>query len=218
MTEQEWLTSADARAMLAHLGPVDRADQRKLRLFACACCRQLWDRLSPEGQALVETAERRADGHSTESSRTREALARANISDLSAAAAALTALEAPFTQERIDHFLTLVEQVAASAPGTFFQPSRWQEENRRRAELIREIFRNPFRPNALEAIRVPRASEAVRHLAEAIYLDCRFADLPILADALEEAGCTIESILDHCRFGGGHTRGCWVLDLLRTRD
>ena len=42
--------------------------------------------------------------------------------------------------------------------------------------------------------------------------------LPILADALEEAGCTNAEFLNHCRGGGIHARGCWALDLLLGRS
>jgi hypothetical protein len=51
-------------------------------------------------------------------------------------------------------------------------------------------------------------------MARAIYDGHRFTDLPILADALEEAGCTDAAILAHCRTGE-HVRGCWALDALR---
>jgi hypothetical protein len=51
-------------------------------------------------------------------------------------------------------------------------------------------------------------------MAEEIYAARRFEQLPILADALEEAGCTDRMILEHCRQPGVHVRGCWVLDLL----
>jgi hypothetical protein len=51
-------------------------------------------------------------------------------------------------------------------------------------------------------------------LARAIREERRFQDLPVLADALEDAGCTDADILGHCRAGGPHLRGCWVLDLL----
>jgi hypothetical protein len=51
-------------------------------------------------------------------------------------------------------------------------------------------------------------------LAQVIYDERRFTDLPILADALEEAGCTNSDVLDHCRGPGPHVRGCWVVDLL----
>jgi hypothetical protein len=54
----------------------------------------------------------------------------------------------------------------------------------------------------------------VAQVARAIYDGRRFADLPVLADALEESGCTDEAILRHCRSGGEHARGCWVLDAL----
>jgi hypothetical protein len=55
-------------------------------------------------------------------------------------------------------------------------------------------------------------------LAEAIYDDLAFSHLPILADALEEAGCNDPDILAHCRQPGEHVRGCWVVDLVRSVD
>jgi hypothetical protein len=54
----------------------------------------------------------------------------------------------------------------------------------------------------------------IAKLAEAIYEEWAFDRLPILADALEEAGCTSEELLTHCRAGGEHVRGCWAVDLL----
>jgi hypothetical protein len=51
-------------------------------------------------------------------------------------------------------------------------------------------------------------------LAQAIYAQRRFTDLPILADAFEEAGCAEAPILDHCRGGQPHVRGCWLVDLV----
>jgi len=61
-------------------------------------------------------------------------------------------------------------------------------------------------------------SGAVAKLAAAINEGRRFADLPILADALEESGCADAAILAHCRGGGEHVRGCWVVDLLTGRQ
>jgi hypothetical protein len=54
----------------------------------------------------------------------------------------------------------------------------------------------------------------IQQLARTIYDDHTFERLPILADALEEAGCTDAAILGHCRGPGPHVRGCWVVDLL----
>ncbi len=51
-------------------------------------------------------------------------------------------------------------------------------------------------------------------LARSIYDDRAFDRLPVLADALEDAGCTDAAILDHCRGPGPHVRGCWVVDLI----
>jgi hypothetical protein len=51
-------------------------------------------------------------------------------------------------------------------------------------------------------------------LAEAIYEERAFDRMPILADALEEAGCADADVLRHCRDPGPHVRGCWVLDLI----
>lgn len=55
---------------------------------------------------------------------------------------------------------------------------------------------------------------AVRKAAQDIYTKCRFSDLPTLADALEEAGCTDADILAHCRRPGEHVKECWVVELL----
>jgi hypothetical protein len=77
--------------------------------------------------------------------------------------------------------------------------------------LLREVFGNPSQPIAFDSTwRTP----TVIALARAIYQDRRFGDLPMLADALEQAGCTSAEILDHCRGEADHTRGCWALDLV----
>src|SRR5262245_9527274 len=82
------------------------------------------------------------------------------------------------------------------------------------AGLLREVFQNPFRPSALEpSCRTP----AVMQMAQGIYDDRRFEDLPILADAFEEVGCRDQSILDHLRIPGPHVRGCWPLALILGR-
>jgi hypothetical protein len=77
--------------------------------------------------------------------------------------------------------------------------------------LIRDIFGNPFRPITLDSSWL---TPTVTALAQAIYTDRTFTDLPILADALEEAGCTHPDLLNHLRSPGEHTRGCWALDLV----
>jgi hypothetical protein len=84
-------------------------------------------------------------------------------------------------------------------------------ENKGQTDLLREIIGNPFRPISVDARWL---TSTVVALAHAIYDDRTFGRLPILADALEEAGCTNADILNHCRQLGEHVRGCWVIDLL----
>jgi hypothetical protein len=80
--------------------------------------------------------------------------------------------------------------------------------------FIRDIF-NPFRPVTIDPTW---STLTVKHLAGAIYDDRAFERLPILADALEEAGCTNADILAHCRGPGPHVRGCWVVDLVLGKE
>src|SRR5262249_15547114 len=81
------------------------------------------------------------------------------------------------------------------------------------AAILRDII-----PKPLMRQRVRRdcswLTSNVTGLAQAIYDERACARLPILADALEDAGCTTADILGHCRGGGEHVRGCWVVDLV----
>lgn len=82
-------------------------------------------------------------------------------------------------------------------------------------DLLRDILGDPFRP----VLFAPRwRTETVAALAEGIYHERAFDRLPILADALEEAGCEDERVLSHCREPGLHARGCWVVDGIRRRS
>jgi hypothetical protein len=92
--------------------------------------------------------------------------------------------------------------------------SQWRKRQQLHADLVREVFGNPFR-----SLRVARKCLAwnggvVRQLAQGIYEKRAFYRMPILADALEEAGCKEANILDHCRSSVKHVRGCWIVDLL----
>ncbi len=76
---------------------------------------------------------------------------------------------------------------------------------------LRDIFGNPFRPVAFDpAWRTPTAVT----LARGIYDERAFERLPILADALQDAGCDNTDVITHCQHSGPHVRGCWVVDLV----
>ena len=81
--------------------------------------------------------------------------------------------------------------------------------------LHSDCFGNLARPVTLD----PRwLSSTVLDLARTIYDERVFERMPILADALMDAGCESEEIIKHCQGPGPHVRGCWVVDLLTTRE
>jgi hypothetical protein len=90
----------------------------------------------------------------------------------------------------------------------------WKRQEELHMRLLRDILGNPFRSISFEkSWRSPTATA----LATGIYQDKAFDRLPILADALEEAGCDDADVLNHCRGPGPHARGCWVIDMLLGR-
>ncbi|MGE3807940.1 MAG: hypothetical protein AB7K24_25020 [Gemmataceae bacterium] len=86
------------------------------------------------------------------------------------------------------------------------------------AAVVRDLFANALQPMALEPDWLSWNNGAVPAIARRIHVENSCGDLPILADALEEAGCTSEAILAHARGPGPHYRGCWLLDLILERD
>jgi hypothetical protein len=88
------------------------------------------------------------------------------------------------------------------------------EEKVVQVHLLRCIVGNPFRPSQPDPAWLVWKDGTITRLAQGIYTDRAFDRLPILADALEDAGCDNADILAHCRGPGPHVRGCWVLDLL----
>jgi hypothetical protein len=97
--------------------------------------------------------------------------------------------------------------------GLYNEPRRAAERAAHLA-LVRCVFGNPFRPATADSAWQGWNDGTIRKLAQAIYDERRFGDLPILADALEDAGCTDADILSHCRQPGPHARGCWPVDLI----
>ncbi len=186
--EEMWQASADAGRMLEFAR--DKLSDRKLRLFACACCRRLPHMVEDaRNLAAVEAAEGYADGRAP-----RRELKKARKA---AGIHWLTSLE-PF------HEAVAAVQVLG----------RWEHPARRRevADLLRDVAGNLFRRVTIRhRWRVWEGGTVVR-LARAIYDGRRFDELPVLADALEDAGCADEAVLAHCRGPGPHVRGCWLLD------
>jgi hypothetical protein len=86
------------------------------------------------------------------------------------------------------------------------------------ARLLHDLTGNTLRHIAIDRVTLAWNIGTVVSLAQAIYDDRAFDRLPILADALEDAGCNQQELLSHCRSGGNHCRGCWALDLLLGKE
>ena len=86
---------------------------------------------------------------------------------------------------------------------------------KKQKDILTCIFGNPFKPITPKGKWL---TPTVTSLAQAIYTDRTFDRLPIMADTLEDAGCTNQDILSHCRHPGDHCRGCWVVDLLLAKE
>ena len=215
MTEAEWLKCKKRPdTMLTYLA--DKAGERKLRLYACASARELWARHEPDNftEQLLSFGELIADGLLDKKILTRAAEKAWRKAGGGITSSLTTRGQETNSVQRAVVAAILAQSTPWNAAG-YFTTKPWLLSNGAdRAKLcllIREVFGNPFRPGSLDpAWRTP----AVLHLAQALYDDRAFEQLPILADALEEAGCTSRDVLDHCRGPGPHVRGCWAVDLV----
>jgi hypothetical protein len=210
MTEQQWTDRHAPSAMLDHV--LEAASPRKLRLFACACCRLVWDLLDDDRpRRAVEVAERFADRLVKNRERQQAQQAAWEYSDeQELSPESVAAGWAIVRSQRSDLLKT-----AAVVCSHNTRCVKGRNITRAQAHLLRELFGNPFRaaPVVPPAVLGWNGWQVVK-LARAIYAERRFDDLPVLADALEEAGCEEEAMLAHCRGPGPHVPGCWVVDLL----
>jgi hypothetical protein len=222
MTEVEWLACEDPKLMLEFL--LDKASDRKLRLFACACCRRIWQLLDDErSRRAVETAERFVDGNAQKNEWRRAAIqAKAVSEELHAKA---ISEETPASQARYyaaAASLLTVKNISprgsadwAAAATYFHLGSTMATHEAAQAPLLRCIVGNPFRP--VTFFPEWRTDTAVS-LARTMYDARDFSAMPILADALQDAGCDNDELLSHCRGDAAHVRGCWVVDLVLGKE
>ncbi len=196
MTEEEWLTSTDPDEMLKQLSR--RASNRKLRLFGCACYRHVPHLFADaKVRSAVEITERFVDGLASKA--------------------------------ELAHTLSLAFSMMWNSGGMAYPTPRGVHEARHKAALaapdgtaerqyqvavLHDLFGNKLRNRCVQVSWLTWNDGAIRKLAQVIYNDRSFDRLPLLADALEDAGCTDADMLTHCRGGGEHVRGCWVVDLL----
>lgn len=211
MTEQEWLTCVHPLDLLSHLKEETRMSERKSRLFAVACCRLIWERMKKaSSRQAVEIAEKYADGLATA-----EELTAAREAAMPKTQRVQYEVEAAFCSCRQETFGMGIAFVAIQTAIHAANMYRRENKEEQHVHLLRDIFGNPFRPVAFDpSWRTP----TVTVLAQVIYDERRWGDMPILADALEEAGCDHADMLGHCRGGGVHMRGCWVVDAVLGKE
>jgi hypothetical protein len=198
MTEQDWLTGDDPRALLDHLLARGAAGDRKCRLFAVACASHGREddepRIEARARAAQALAERIADGAATSEE-----------------------LSAAWNTSWI-----VLNPDATKAARSYTKPDDLDCPQAEKAALLRDLFGDPFRPSAINPAWV---TPTVASLARAAYEE-RMAPRPdldpvrlsVLADALEDAGCSDAAILGHLRGPGPHVRGCWALDLVLGKE
>jgi hypothetical protein len=227
MTEAEWLAKQQNPETILNFlrgkGPSDR----KLRLFAVACCRRVWNLLTPQQQGQVGAAEQFADGRidkkqlkdsrgpiparfpdpaheATQVGSWTAARQGAHHAKIAAGAAAWHARQRQGASET---------RILARA-----RDEAWAVERKAQSAILRDLSAHLVRPVAVDRRWLTWNGGTIPTLAQAIYDDRAFDRLPILADALEEAGCADVDLLAHCRSGGEHARGCWVVDLLLGKE
>lgn len=223
MNELEWIASADPVRMVQWLTsnrPVERISNRKLRLFMCACYRLCTNNgdhsVVADNLAACVLAEEYADNRATGDQ--------------------LFGL--------YESMRTVLVGRCLVCPDNYLRPNAEAVADQFRfvsksADLLRDIVGNPWRKVELPTQRIEVDADVeggypagyrdicpwltwedgmIRKMAQAIYDGRTWDRLPILADALEDAGCTDDAILGHLRGPGPHARGCWVLDLLLGKE
>jgi hypothetical protein len=219
MTEADWRACDDRQALQAFLR--GKASDRKLRLFAVACCRSIWQHLLDErSRYAVEVAERFADGLVTDSE-----LLWATLAGYEYAKRLRKERWAAYAAWNVadDQGGALGAAVSTAWNAGQFGEAIGLAERVKQYGLIHCIMRNYSPPLPPAVLRWHDGT--ARRLAQAIY-DVRdmpagtldTARLAVLADALLDAGCEDEGLLAHLRSEGPHVRGCWAVDVILGRS
>jgi hypothetical protein len=200
MTEEEWLAATNPDPMFDVVRHRKVATDRKYRLFACACCWRTPDIWKLQScRHAIEALEAAADGVISWD----ECVAATNF------ASHTNWYELPIYQARKWLAIDAAVFTSGAVARRLFPKALEIQTLRIHVDFLRCIFGNPFRP----VVFAPSwRSETSVALAAGIYEERAFDRLPILADALEEAGCDHPDVLSHLRGPGPHARGCWVVD------
>ena len=223
MSEQEWLQIEKPIPMLAYVQ--SSIGDRPLRMFALALYRSYWEYLEGnDSRAIVTFAESMADND----------LPKQQLKEMSELASEVYEAYEFNPLCRCIHFLLRTSMRFENKPFMeywfgadnasevlLFEIQDMENLTGHRVDfsylckIIRDIFGNPFRPVTFHTNwRTP----TTQSLAQTMYDNRDFSAMPILGDALEEAGCDNDDILRHCQDKSEHVRGCWVVDLVTDRN
>lgn len=231
MTEDEWLTCESPKQMIAYLREHAPVSDRKGRLIGCACCRRHWHRLDGVRQVArnaIEAVERFLEGgvsfsetvlhpqHAFDIARSRLLRIPGGVEYLEAVRYIFPIWPGQSTFTGYPGALTM--EYAAMTSRAENGKKRRDREKRAQAVIIRDILGNPFRPVALDPSWLAWNDGTSVRLAKTIHQGRAYEMLPILADALEDAGCQDSAVLEHCRQATPHFLGCWVIDLLLGKE
>ena len=217
MTEEEWFAWRDPREVVQRLladirAPIAAAfTHRKMVLFGAACCRRVEDRWKDERVCTaVEAAERHCDARTNEDRQLIKPV-RLLIREDREWASSEPGRLAKAVCGRSGWSVAL--ECSWEASFLFGGATLWTEHERgTQMSLLRDIIGNPFR--STRGSPKWRTETAVL-LAAQMYESRDFSAMPILADALQDAGCDSDDIFSHCRDANQvHVRGCWVVDLV----
>jgi hypothetical protein len=226
MTEAEWLAATDPFELLDSVE--EETTERKTRLFADACCRRIARFLAAErNRNVIEVSDLYADDLASEEQLTaalseadaavqdagvRHALGRVG---LTAAKTVIFLTPDLLVNDVIIGVIQTMVLTAGVTPPPEATREAYRTELEAHASLLRDIFGNHFRRVTADPSWL---TSTVVALARGMYDSRDFTTMPILADALQDAGCDSADILGHCRGPGPHVRGCWVVDLVLGKE
>jgi hypothetical protein len=215
MTEAEWLTWVNAEPMLR--GLADSFGGDKLRLFGCVVYRRVWNLLDDDLRCLLEATEEWAvsdislDQWQLAWNRYLKCLPGPRAPDDAQAIRSIVTSTYSYVLSAVWHAAWRVRRRAVLQASDNTNKQLDKAEKKWQSVVLRDLYGNPFRPVTFSP---DWYTDTVVTLARQMYETRDFSAMPILADALQDAGCDSEDILSHCRGEGPHVRGCWVVDLV----
>jgi hypothetical protein len=232
VTESDWLSSTDPLAILSFLRDRGPVSERKLRLAGCACAgpvaRLLEDRRL---EGLAALSERTADGEDVGGEMAgiltalqADPVGQGEHAQLNGRVGVVVLTVHPpghsLYHRAFGWLLTAAAwarcptaEAGPDAGDISLDPAWrgcWDEGVAGQAAVLRDIFGNPFRPLHFDS---SWHTEAVVALARGVYEEKAFERMPVLGDALEDAGCDSPQVLEHCRSAVPHWKGCWCIDM-----